>query len=50
MEIGWDEFVQVELRAGTLIEVEDFPQGQTVVSSSAWAINVRPISADRLWQ
>lgn len=27
-EIQWEEFEQVELRAGTIIEVEDFPQAR----------------------
>lgn len=27
-EISWDEFEQVELRAGTIIEVEDFPEAR----------------------
>ncbi|GJL82197.1 MAG: tRNA-binding protein [marine bacterium B5-7] len=27
-EISWDEFEQVELRSGTIIEVEDFPEAR----------------------
>lgn len=28
-EISWQEFDQVELRVGTIIEVEDFPEAKT---------------------
>lgn len=28
-QITWDEFVQVELRAGTILAVEDFPEART---------------------
>ncbi|WP_457573695.1 tRNA-binding protein [Desulfolithobacter sp.] len=27
-EITWDEFTQVELRTGTIVEVEDFPEAR----------------------
>ena len=28
-EISWQDFDQVELRAGTIVEVEDFPEART---------------------
>lgn len=28
-KITWDEFVKVELRAGTIVKVEDFPEART---------------------
>lgn len=27
-EIGWDDFQKVELRVGTIVEVDDFPQAR----------------------
>lgn len=27
-EIGWDDFAAVELRVGTIVEVEDFPEAR----------------------
>ncbi len=27
-EISWEDFIKVELRAGTIIEVEDFPKAR----------------------
>ena len=27
-EISWDEFAAVELRVGTIVEVEDFPEAR----------------------
>ena len=35
-EIGWDEFEAVELRVGTVIEVEDFPEAR----KPAWKVKV----------
>jgi tRNA-binding protein len=28
-EIGWDDFARVELRVGTILQVEDFPEART---------------------
>jgi len=35
-EIGWDEFEAVELRVGTVVEVEDFPEAR----KPAWKVKV----------
>jgi len=35
-EIGWDDFQKVELRIGTILEVEDFPEAR----KPAWKLTV----------
>ena len=35
-EIGWDDFQKVELRIGTILEVEDFPEAR----EPAWKLTV----------
>lgn len=35
-EIGWDDFVKVELRVGTIVEVHDFPEAR----KPAWKLVV----------
>ncbi|MEE4362131.1 MAG: tRNA-binding protein [Pseudomonadales bacterium] len=35
-EISWDDFEKVELRAGTIVEVEDFPEARR----PAWKLKV----------
>ena len=35
-QIGWDDFARVELRVGTIVEVEDFPEAR----KPAWKLVV----------
>ncbi len=35
-EIGWDDFARVELRVGTIVEVDDFPEAR----KPAWKLLV----------
>ena len=35
-EITWDEFIQVELRVGTVVEVSEFPQAR----KPAWKLQI----------
>ena len=35
-EIGWDDFEKVELRVGTVIEVDDFPEAR----KPAWKLTI----------
>jgi len=48
-EISWDEFAAVELRVGTIVEVEDFPEAHRpaykVTADFGPAIGIRKASA-----
>lgn len=37
--ISWDDFEKVELRIGTVIEVEDFPEARKPAYKCYWSAN-----------